>query len=157
MISRRSAAYSSTKLARRKFPNSWRTVTRPACGGHGNGRRPAPFSAWLGILKRSPKAKLARRWFRHEVQQPHRILCLSGMRHLLQRCPKPLLQCGAKVFLCEDCTSVVYRWSVGYDYRDWQRHDRQADRHRGLYRRQLLRSRLDHRRDLDLPAALADR
>ena len=31
-----------------------------------------------------------------------------------------------KVFLCEDCKSVVYRWSVSYNYTGWQRRDRQA-------------------------------
>jgi hypothetical protein len=31
-----------------------------------------------------------------------------------------------KVFLCEDCKSVVCGWSVCYDYTGWQRYDRQA-------------------------------
>jgi hypothetical protein len=33
-----------------------------------------------------------------------------------------------KVFLCEDCNSVVCGWSVCYDYTGWQRYDRQAQR-----------------------------
>jgi hypothetical protein len=33
-----------------------------------------------------------------------------------------------KVFLCEDCKSVVCGWSVCYDYTGWQRYDRQAQR-----------------------------
>jgi hypothetical protein len=35
-----------------------------------------------------------------------------------------------KVFSCEDCKSVVYRWSVCFDYTGWQRHDHQAEQHR---------------------------
>ena len=31
-----------------------------------------------------------------------------------------------KVFLCEDCKSVVCGWSVCYDYTGWRRYDRQA-------------------------------
>ena len=31
-----------------------------------------------------------------------------------------------KVFLCEDCKSVVCGWSVCYDYTGWQRYERQA-------------------------------
>ena len=31
-----------------------------------------------------------------------------------------------KVFLCEDCKSVVCGWSVCYDYTSWLRYDRQA-------------------------------
>jgi hypothetical protein len=33
-----------TGLPGRKFPNSWRTITRPACRSHGSGKRPGYLS-----------------------------------------------------------------------------------------------------------------
>jgi hypothetical protein len=84
---------------------------KTACRGHGSGKRPAicvgrrpRFSVWwVGQIGHSlsihRKPKLARRWFRHDVPQFYCILCLSGMRRLLQRCPRALPQCRAKGFL----------------------------------------------------------
>jgi predicted RNA-binding Zn-ribbon protein involved in translation (DUF1610 family) len=46
-------------------------------------------------------------------------VCYSAVQ---ERCRKM----KPMVFLCEDCKSVVYGWSVCYDYTGWQRHDRQA-------------------------------
>ena len=52
---------------------------------------------WVGrSLSIHRKPKLARRWFRHDVRQLYCILFLSGMRRLLQRCPRALPQCRAK-------------------------------------------------------------
>jgi hypothetical protein len=49
---------------------------------------------------------------------------MKHMRRLLQRYLRTMLHGAAQGFACEDCKSVVYRWSAGYDYAGWQRHEK---------------------------------
>jgi hypothetical protein len=47
------------------------------------------------------------------------LKCGACYSALQERCDKVQL----RHFTCEHCRSVVHRWSIGYDYTGWQRHE----------------------------------